>query len=327
MRLSNSEIANITHIIGAAVHGSHAELYLFGSRANDKKRGGDIDLLLLVQDSLLNKITLSKLDIVTRISESLGERKIDLTVSGEKNRSDFVRQVLPNAILLHRFGAEIDPPKTVRWIRKTQSSRDFALLDDYSEVTWSRFCKWVAAGQFPGLSVFGKKGKRAVRAKRNDAISDNLGAKIIACREDDVLIYDGKNIFVRARNGRIKRQWLASSGSPNARPEDQNKANFGPIPEGRYTVDFRGTLDFDMEKKLWERTKWVLKSPRWGWIVTPLIPSKDTRTFGRKGFFIHGGLFPGSNGCIDLTEKNEDFHTYMRMYRRNFTLTVRYVTQ
>jgi len=32
----------------------------------------------------------------------------------------------------------------------------------------------------------------------------------------------------------------------------------------------------------------------------PLNPNNGTQTHGRSGFFLHGGQFPGSAGCIDI---------------------------
>ena len=38
----------------------------------------------------------------------------------------------------------------------------------------------------------------------------------------------------------------------------------------------------------------------WGHFRVPLHPAKNTKTFGRGGFFIHGGEYPGSAGCVDV---------------------------
>ena len=41
-------------------------------------------------------------------------------------------------------------------------------------------------------------------------------------------------------------------------------------------------------------------------------PDADTETFGRDNFSIHGGLLPGSAGCIDLTSEMDDFAELMQ---------------
>ncbi|WP_162629258.1 DUF2778 domain-containing protein [Moritella yayanosii] len=38
----------------------------------------------------------------------------------------------------------------------------------------------------------------------------------------------------------------------------------------------------------------------WGDWRIRLYPEKNTKTFGRDGFFIHGGDINGSAGCIDI---------------------------
>lgn len=45
----------------------------------------------------------------------------------------------------------------------------------------------------------------------------------------------------------------------------------------------------------------------WGDHRVALKPADGTNTYGRSGFFIHGGAIPGSAGCIDLTSANKDF--------------------
>ncbi|MDO8959194.1 MAG: nucleotidyltransferase domain-containing protein [Rhodocyclaceae bacterium] len=45
MRLTQEQIDEITRTVAALTHGA-AEVYLFGSRLDDRARGGDIDLLI-----------------------------------------------------------------------------------------------------------------------------------------------------------------------------------------------------------------------------------------------------------------------------------------
>ena len=55
-----------------------------------------------------------------------------------------------------------------------------------------------------------------------------------------------------------------------------------------------------------------------------LNPADKSKLKGRSEFFIHGGEMPGSKGCVDLTDQNEDFHVFMRLYKRNMKVIVRY---
>lgn len=65
MRLSAEEIASIKRII-SSVFGGDAEVKLFGSRIDDGKRGGDVDLYVMpkLRDGLFDKrvACLSKLE-------------------------------------------------------------------------------------------------------------------------------------------------------------------------------------------------------------------------------------------------------------------------
>lgn len=72
-----------------------SEVYLFGSRADHLKRGGDIDLLVFS-----NKISLTeKLRIQTQLFKQLEPQKIDIVVA--QNRADvFVAHILKTAIPL-----------------------------------------------------------------------------------------------------------------------------------------------------------------------------------------------------------------------------------
>ena len=74
MRLNDNERQAILGAIGA--QDPQADVYLFGSRVDDDRRGGDIDLLVLSSRIDL----MAKLDILGDLHRRLGERKIDLIV-------------------------------------------------------------------------------------------------------------------------------------------------------------------------------------------------------------------------------------------------------
>ncbi len=72
-----------------------AMVYLFGSRADDKAKGGDIDILVLSQ-----RLTLKdKLKIKARIFEFLEDQAIHLVI-GRDTADPFVRAALNEGILL-----------------------------------------------------------------------------------------------------------------------------------------------------------------------------------------------------------------------------------
>ena len=60
------------------------KIYLFGSRVDDSKRGGDIDLYIVPKnrDNLMRK----KIDFLVKLYEYIGEQKIDVVMARDKNR-------------------------------------------------------------------------------------------------------------------------------------------------------------------------------------------------------------------------------------------------
>ena len=95
MRLSAKEIKILLSVFN--IYDDKASLYLFGSRADNKQLGGDIDLL--VHSKVIDKMQLRK--IKWQLMEQLGEQKIDLLLSKEL-LEPFVRLILPDSIKLHR---------------------------------------------------------------------------------------------------------------------------------------------------------------------------------------------------------------------------------
>ena len=70
MRISEHEKQTILDTVADA----DAEVYLFSSRVDDAKMGGDIDLLVLSR-----KIDLmAKLDVLAALHKSMGEQKLTL---------------------------------------------------------------------------------------------------------------------------------------------------------------------------------------------------------------------------------------------------------
>jgi RHS repeat-associated protein len=69
----------------------------------------------------------------------------------------------------------------------------------------------------------------------------------------------------------------------------------GPIPRGDYTADIS-----QLSNPGWVGD--VLRNllGDWGDWRVPLAPNSGTATFGRSGFFLHGGGSIGSAGCIDI---------------------------
>ena len=102
MRLSNSEIDGIIQGITPFITITPAELRLYGSRVDDQKKGGDIDLLLIVPSNLKDTIKFEKHKILAKIKNNIGDRKIDLLICDDASlQSDpFVTLIFPTSTAL-----------------------------------------------------------------------------------------------------------------------------------------------------------------------------------------------------------------------------------
>jgi predicted nucleotidyltransferase len=72
-----------------------AQVFLFGSRAEDSKKGGDIDLLIVSER--ISRTDRSR--IRNAICDAIGEQKIDLLVTHDASGS-FVKKALSTGIAL-----------------------------------------------------------------------------------------------------------------------------------------------------------------------------------------------------------------------------------
>jgi uncharacterized protein len=93
MRINSFERESIKEIING--FDAKAVIYLFGSRTDDSKKGGDIDLLVMS-----DKITLEdKIRIRLKLFDKIGEQKIDLIIAGD-NSDPFINIAMNKGIRL-----------------------------------------------------------------------------------------------------------------------------------------------------------------------------------------------------------------------------------
>ena len=78
---------------------------------------------------------------------------------------------------------------------------------------------------------------------------------------------------------------------------------------------------YEDDKKIAE---WPGGERGWGKHRVWLEPSKETDTFGRGGFSIHGGDVPGSAGCIDLTSGMPGFAEWFKNNGKDLIIKVEY---
>jgi len=79
MRLTLQQQSAIRTAV-AETFGENATIWLFGSRVDDNKRGGDIDLLIETKELDVTKIVRSELALLTKLQMKLGEQRIDVLV-------------------------------------------------------------------------------------------------------------------------------------------------------------------------------------------------------------------------------------------------------
>jgi predicted nucleotidyltransferase len=95
MRLSTEKIENLKESITTILPNS--KIYLFGSRVDDFKKGGDIDILIVANRRLDFR---EKAKIERNFFEKFGEQKLDL-ISFEYNTNNAFKSVaLQEAIRL-----------------------------------------------------------------------------------------------------------------------------------------------------------------------------------------------------------------------------------
>lgn len=145
--------------------------------------------------------------------------------------------------------------------------------------------------------------------------------------------FNGKTLTIY-QDGKPVISWDAVSGNKDFQSSEyQNLKSKGPIPEGIYVarqekLQHMSPLDWAIG---WTRVfgdnlggKWPGSSVSWGSSRVWLEPSKETDTFGRDKFSIHGGTFPGSAGCIDLTSSMDDFTKWFENNGHDLIVNVKY---
>jgi uncharacterized protein len=100
MRLTNNQTTTIKNTV-AEVFGSETQVFLFGSRVDDTRRGGDIDLLV-VSNLTEKEIFDRKIKMLSHLSLKLGEQKIDVITTANANRDQrlIVKEALEKGIKL-----------------------------------------------------------------------------------------------------------------------------------------------------------------------------------------------------------------------------------
>lgn len=98
MRLSLKERTEIS-LWAVKIFGSGTKVYLFGSRAIDAKRVGDIDLLIIPpDDSDRTGLFEKKIRFLSRVLDRIGEQKMDVIVKYPDDNRGIVKTAISEGI-------------------------------------------------------------------------------------------------------------------------------------------------------------------------------------------------------------------------------------
>jgi predicted nucleotidyltransferase len=89
MRIAKEQLDFLKHEVHK--YAPEAKLYLFGSRVDDQKRGGDIDIMILSNELLSLD---QKWDVKIKFYEKFGDQKIDLVNFTFEDQDSFKELVL-----------------------------------------------------------------------------------------------------------------------------------------------------------------------------------------------------------------------------------------
>lgn len=95
MRLQPQEIKTILQV-ARSIYGEKVKVYLFGSRLDNTKRGGDIDLLVRTEEA--KKGVLARIRMTAQLKYLLGDQKIDII--GDHEESIVAQEAIRKGVLL-----------------------------------------------------------------------------------------------------------------------------------------------------------------------------------------------------------------------------------
>lgn len=99
MRLTTQQVKTIKTLV-SEIFGADVRVHLFGSRLDDSKRGGDIDLLIQ-SNAVIDQKLLKASRLAAKLQLNLGEQKFDIVVKdAQTSDSSFYSEASRTATLL-----------------------------------------------------------------------------------------------------------------------------------------------------------------------------------------------------------------------------------
>jgi len=127
------------------------------------------------------------------------------------------------------------------------------------------------------------------------------------------LTFDGSHLYYYGDQGEFLGEYSAESGLNGSR--DFRQKNIGPIPPGNYTI-----YPNEISKGGFFRQF----TGNWGDYRAPLHPDLGTETFGRNGFFLHGGYGPSTKGCIKIGSSDKELLPQLQKEKEPIHVNVSY---
>ena len=127
----------------------------------------------------------------------------------------------------------------------------------------------------------------------------------------DNLIFKG-NRLEWWKNGKLYKIDPAFSGTSSNSAADAKDLH-GPIPPGKYWIDPTNDQFFSYSPLSWwpsiGGSGFYKDAEAWGTRRTPIKLAPGTKSPGERwaGYFIHGGVWVGSHGCIDLGPRVDEW--------------------
>jgi len=98
MRISVTE-REVISSSAKQIFGSDTKVVLFGSRANDASRGGDIDLLIIPpDDSVRTEFFNKKFQFIFKVLDKIGDQKIDVIIKYPDDKRGIIQTALNEGV-------------------------------------------------------------------------------------------------------------------------------------------------------------------------------------------------------------------------------------
>lgn len=194
---------------------------------------------------------------------------------------------------------------------------------------------------FDGIKTYQKKNNLTVDGvmKRDGETLQSLN-KELAKNKPSYLGFNGKELSW-IEDEKKAASWKGMSGKPDYQCKEYTSTqDKGPLPEGKWLLRQAQHQNYD-DLSFGEKAtsvvggvtnavfskplgKWPGGTYSWGKNRIWLEPVKGTDNQDRTGLTIHGGKSYGSQGCIDLTDKMEEFTDRFKKYGNDMILDVKY---